>query len=188
MHLDLRLTLLVTSIQLISALLVRVIQLSMVRLALVLMGVMWCPPSSSKVLASWPGPILRWIELLERRWWRMVWIRVVAIRWGGMIRRVRITWLWRGESASSPTLPLLRGESRSAPSSSSPSHGILHHLRKGLLLLVSPVQTRKAQSMWRSIPPICLLHRVAIGRPSKLLDSHRSFLTQTRLSNTSSLF
>ena len=71
-----------TSIQLISALLVRVIQLSMVRLALVLMGVMWCPPSSSKVLASWPGPVLRWIELPERRRWRMVWIRVVAIRWG----------------------------------------------------------------------------------------------------------
>ena len=82
MHLDLRLTLLVTSIQLISALLVRVIQLSMVRLALVLMGVMWCPPSSSKVLASWPGPVLRCIELPERRQWRIVWIRVVAIRWG----------------------------------------------------------------------------------------------------------
>ena len=189
MHLDLRLTLLVTSIQLISALLIRVIQLSMVRLALVLMGVMWCPPSSSKVLASWPGPVLRWIELPERRRWWMVWIWVVAIRWRGrMIRRVRITWLWRGEPASSPTLPLLRGESRSAPSSSSPSHGILHHLREGLLLLISPVQTREAQSTWRSIPPICLLHRVAIGRPSKLLDSHRSFLTQTRFSNTSSLF
>ena len=107
---------------------------------------------------------------------------------GRMIRRVRITWLWRGEPASSPTLPLLCGESRSAPSSSSPSHGILHHLREGLLLLISPVQTREAQSKWRSIPPICLLHRVAIGCPSKLLDSYMSFLTQTRFSNTSSLF
>jgi len=107
---------------------------------------------------------------------------------GGMIWRVRITWLWRGEPASSPTLPLLRGESRSAPSSSSPSHGILHHLREGPLLLVSPIQTRETQTTRRSIPPICLLHRVAIGRPSKLLDSHRSFLTQTRFSNTSSLF
>ena len=177
-----------TSIQLISALLVRVIQLSMVRLALVLMGVMWCPPSSSKVLASWPGPVLRWIELPERRRWRIVWIRVVAIRWGEDDTESTDNLVVEGEPASSPTLPLLRGESRSAPSSSSPSHGILHHLREGLLLLISPVQTREAQSTWRSIPPICLLHRVAIGRPSKLLDSHRSFLTQTRFSNTSSLF
>ena len=188
MHLDLRFTLLSISIQLTVAMLVRVIQLSIVQVVLILIRVMWCRSSSSKVLASWPGPVLRGIELPEGRQWRMVWIRVVAIRWGEDDMESADNLVVEGEPASPPTLPLLRGESRSAPSSSSPSHGILHHLREGLLLLISPVQTREAQSMRRSIPPICLLHRVAIGRPSKLLDSHRSFLTQTRFSNTSSLF